>query len=225
MENRFEMFLEILGKFHDCGLLDELVLIGSWCMPFYKKLLSGSGYSPTIRTRDVDFAIPQPAKIKSRADVGAILKDEGFVTDFRQEDGFVRYLHPELIVEFLVPEKGRGTDRPVEIPSIGVNAQALRYLNFLLENTVIAEYEGVRMRVPHPAAYGLHKIIISSRRKEDEKADKDRREALEILNAVMLCGESFVIKKLFSEMPAPWQKKIQKTLEPLDAGDLVSFLS
>ena len=58
MENKFGMFLEILGKFRDSGLLEELVLVGSWCMPFYEKLLSHVGYSPTLRTRDVDFAIP-----------------------------------------------------------------------------------------------------------------------------------------------------------------------
>ena len=57
-------------------------------------------------------------------------------------------MHPELIVEFLVHEKGKGTDRPVKIPPLGVNAQALRYLNFLLENTVTAEYEGILAKVP-----------------------------------------------------------------------------
>ena len=74
MENKFEMFLEILGKFRDSGLLEELVLVGSWCMPFYENLLSHVGYSPTLRTRDVDFAIPKPSAIKSKVELEPSLK-------------------------------------------------------------------------------------------------------------------------------------------------------
>lgn len=78
-------------------------------------------------------------------------------------------MHPELIVEFLVPEKGWGTDKPYPISQFGMNAQALRFLDFLVENTIVSDSDGLRVRLPHPAAFGLHKLIISKRRDTKEK--------------------------------------------------------
>jgi len=40
-----------------------------------------------------------------------MLKDLGFIEDFHRK-GLIRLNHPELIIEFLVPEKGRGRDTP-----------------------------------------------------------------------------------------------------------------
>ena len=33
---QFEIILEILKRFQTAGVLDKLVLIGSWCMYFYR---------------------------------------------------------------------------------------------------------------------------------------------------------------------------------------------
>jgi hypothetical protein len=78
-----------------------------------------------------------------------LLEDLGFVTDFHR-GGYMRLIHPELIVEFLVPERGRGTDRPVRLPRLGINAQALRFLSVLEEHTITATLEGIQVRMPPP---------------------------------------------------------------------------
>ena len=44
--------------------------------------------------------------------------------------------HPELILEFLVPERGKGIDKPYPLPRLGINATTLRFLNFLSCNTI-----------------------------------------------------------------------------------------
>ena len=61
-----ELCLEILGRFHKAGILDNLILIGSWCVYFYKDYFSDVPYvdQTTIKTRDIDFLIDFPAKIK-----------------------------------------------------------------------------------------------------------------------------------------------------------------
>lgn len=171
MEKRYALFLDVLRRFQSAGLLKELVLIGSWCQHFYRSYFTGQRYTPAIRTRDIDFLVPLPVRIKKRFDVVSMLKNEGFVVSFSGDAGYMRLMHPEMIVEFLVPEKGRGSDKPYPLPQLGINAQPLRFLDYLVQNTISIETEGkgIRIKVPHPAAFGLHKLIISTRRKTEEK--------------------------------------------------------
>lgn len=156
MEENYALCRDVLRRFHRAGALDDLVLVGSWCLLFYRMYFAGTSYQPTIRTRDVDFLVPSAKRIKAKADVAALLKDMGFVLSFKGSAGFIQLMHPELIVEFLVPEIGRGREKPVPLPGLGVNAQPMRYLDFLASNTITVTAEDLTIRVPHPAAYGLH---------------------------------------------------------------------
>lgn len=224
MEKRYALCHEVLRRFQDAGILDEFILIGSWCLHFYRDYFSGVRYTPTIRTRDVDFLVPVPFRTKKRVDIADLLKEEGFITTFSGEDGYMKLMHPELIVEFLVPEKGKGTDKPYPLPQIGMNAQALRFLDFLAQNTIVIESEGLRIKLPHPAAFGLHKLIISKRRKSEEKSLKEMREATDVLSALIGKGESNRIKTMFNSMPVSWQKKVVNVLEEAGNDDILRVL-
>jgi hypothetical protein len=35
MQKKYELLLEVLGKLSKAGVLDETIIIGSWCMHFY----------------------------------------------------------------------------------------------------------------------------------------------------------------------------------------------
>jgi hypothetical protein len=141
-------------------------------------------------------------------DVPGLLKDLGFVIGYRGTQGYMKLEHPDLVVEFLSPEKGRGTDKPVSLPQLKVNATALRFLNFLAEDTVKVKVADFHVFLPHPANFALHKLMISQRRQNEDKAAKDRIMALEILNALMRKGEAGKIKTVFGSVPSKWQKKI-----------------
>ena len=136
----------------------------------------------------------------------------------------MKLMHPELIVEFLVPEKGRGMDTAYPLPQIGMNAQALRFLDYLVQNTISIESEGLSLRVPHPAAFGLHKLTISTRRKTEEKSLKERREALNVLTALIRKDELNEIKVMFKRMPIRWRKKVRDVLENIGDKDIISVL-
>ena len=138
--------------------------------------------------------------------------------------GYMRLEHPEIMIEFLVPEKGRGTDKPYPLPHLGVNAQALRFIDFLIQNTIVVESEDFHIRIPHPAAFGLHKLIISKRRKTEEKLLKEMQEALNVLNTLIEQDDSKVIKAMFDNMPVKWRKKILNILEESDNRDIMSIL-
>jgi len=199
-------------------LLKELILIESWCQHFYRSYFAGLRYTPTIRTRDIDFLVPVPFRIKNKVDVEELLRDEGFVVTFSGGAGYMKLMHPDLIVEFLVPEKGKGSDRPYPLPQLSMNAQPLRFLDYLLQNTIRIEAEGLKIKVPHPAAFALHKLIISTRRTKEEKLLKDRKEALAILTVLVRKGDAGEIRKMFEKMPAGWRKRVLDVLT--DTGNV-----
>ncbi|MDP2911532.1 MAG: GSU2403 family nucleotidyltransferase fold protein, partial [Candidatus Omnitrophota bacterium] len=135
-KNQYKLCFEVLRRFNKAGILDGLILIGSWCLYFYKDYFENISYIDisTIRTRDIDFLVPIPARIKKEADIPNLLKDLGFVIEFKGSKGYIKLDHPDLIVEFLVPEKGRGSDKPYRLPQLGMNATPLRFLSFLTDN-------------------------------------------------------------------------------------------
>lgn len=224
MEKRYALFLEVLRRFQAAGLLKELVLIGSWCQHFYRSYFIGLRYIPTIRTRDMDFLVPVPFRIKNKVDVEELLRDKGFVVTFSGGAGYMKLMHPDMIAEFLVPEKGKGSDKPYPLPQLSMNAQPLRFLDYLLQNTICIEAEGLKINVPHPAAFALHKLIISSRRTKEEKLLKDRKEALAVLTALVRKGDEGEIKSMLDRMPSRWRKRVMDVLTETDNIEIMRIL-
>ena len=109
-----EICLEVLRRFHKAGILKDLILVGSWCVYIYKDYFSSNSSieHAALKTRDLDFLIDKPSTLKNRVDIPALLEDLGFVSIFKGHKGYIKLDHPELILEFLVPEKGRGSDKP-----------------------------------------------------------------------------------------------------------------
>lgn len=227
MEKRqSELCLEILRRFHRAGILDDVILIGSWCIYFYKDYFSGIPYidQTTIKTRDIDFLINTPSRIKHNVNIPELLKDLGFVTIYKGSRGYIKLDHPDLILEFLVPEKGRGTDKPIPLPKLGMNAVALRFLSLLADNIIKIKVEDFNLFLPHPVNFALHKLIIFQRRFKEEKAIKDRNTAIEILKALINKGEIGVIKKVFASLVPKWQKKVVKGLEEVKEKETLDIL-
>lgn len=65
-KSQYSLCLEVLRRLEVDGILSDVILIGSWCMVFYKKYFSGYNYAPSIRTRDIDFFVPKPRVITKR---------------------------------------------------------------------------------------------------------------------------------------------------------------
>jgi len=203
----------VLQRLATAGVLEDIVLIGSWCLEGYRSYFDRKTPLTALRTRDIDFLVPRPTHIRRSVDVPGLLAELGFVTDFHR-GGYLRLMHPELIVEFLVPERGRGTSQPVRVPGFKVNAQALRFLNILADRTVMGTVEGVQVRLPHPAAFALHKLLIAPRRQgKPSKQAKDVEAAVAVLEALRAQGETRTIKAQFDAMPRRWQTRIRRTLE------------
>ena len=112
-------------------------------MVFYKEYFAAqpSIDHTVLRTRDMDFLIAAPHKIKIEVDIPSLLEDLGYVRVIETGQGYMKLAHPDLILEFLVPEKGRGMDKPYNLPGLGIKATALRFLDFLTDNTIRVKIE------------------------------------------------------------------------------------
>ncbi len=153
-----------------------------------------------------------------------VLKDLGFVVGFQGREGYIRLEHPDLAIEFLVPEKGRGSNKPVPLKELGINAQPLRYLSPLTQKIIHAEVDGIKISLPHPVVFAFHKLIIATLRKNEDKAAKDVDGALRILKAVLNKGEITVVKIVFDSMLPTWRKKILQCLKKMGEEELLRLL-
>ena len=223
-KSQYDLCVEVLHRLDNAGVLKDIVLVGSWCTLFYKEFFSGKKYMPSLTTRDMDLLIPHPRAIKAKADVAELLKDLGFVVGFTGSQGYIRLEHPQLIVEFLVPERGRGSNKPYSLPQLGLNAQALRFLEFLSQNTITSKVGSVTLTLPHPANFALHKLLVMSRRPKAEKRAKDKEAALRILNALLDSDRSDTIKNAFQAMPKRWQGIAKKQLTDITEEKILEVL-
>jgi len=224
-KNQYDLCIEVLKRLGKADILKDVILIGSWCIPFYKDYFGSIKYPTAIRTRDIDFLVPAPSKTKTKANIPELLKDLGFIIGFKGSEGYIQLEHPDLIIEFLVPEKGRGFDKPCQLPQFGLNAQSLRFPDLLVQDTIKANIEGVEINLPHPANFALHKLIVFQGRTKEEKIIKDRNAAVEILKALIAKGETVTIKHIFNAVIPKWQKKLLKGLEEVGGKEILSILT
>ncbi len=90
-----------------------------------------------------------------------------------------------LDVELLTPVRRRDEPSPVPLPGLKASAMALPFLEYLVEGAlpaVVLYGSGVRVTVPQPARYAVHKLIVAQRRQSDSvKRGKDLMQAQSII--------------------------------------------
>jgi hypothetical protein len=214
-KSQYELCVEVLRRLDSAGVLSDVILVGSWCALFYKDFFGQGRYMVSLKTRDMDLLIPTPSTIKVQVDVAELLKDLGFIIGFTGSKGYIRIEHPDLIVEFLVPERGGGSNKPYPLPELGLNAQPLRFLEFLAQNTIVANVGGLSVRLPHPANFALHKLVVLSRRTKPAKRAKDKDAAMRVFEALISDRQEDSIKRAFSAMPRRWRGMVRKQLTDL----------
>ncbi|MCF7793077.1 MAG: nucleotidyltransferase domain-containing protein [Candidatus Cloacimonetes bacterium] len=213
MKNKNKLFENILLALNKAGILQDIILIGSWVLPVYKYHFSNSAGIPILRTTDIDFLITNPPGIKKKVDVSAILKSLGFEETFSLLNNFTKFSHVDFEIEFLIPKLGRGNDKAIYIEELNVIAQPLRYLNFIQNNTIVMDFGIMKIRVPEPAAFVLMKYLLTIKRKDEKKIAKDLRTANELTDFLLSKSDQRKnLKILFSEMPRKWQRKLMKII-------------
>ena len=189
--SNFPLFLDVLKKFEELGFLDKFILTGSWAYIIYREVYDIP--LPLLRTRDADFIIPGNEKFEE-INLIEILGEEGFDLDRKGDKGYMTFLNPSLNIEFLMHLKGRDRKRPRRIEELNINVQSLRYLNLLEEYSEYVEFSDMEIRIPHPAAFLIQKMLIIHKRKQS-KMERDIRQ---IENLHLFLGNDKEFKKMFS---------------------------
>ncbi len=225
MEEKYELLSTVLKQLQAKGVLDGLVIVGSWCQYYYRILFDNAPEIPLLRTSDIDFLVPNPAKFKTNVDVSALLNQLGFDNDFDHMTGLVKYVHPDLEIQFLTPASGRAKDTPSEIKQLNINAESLTYMQMLQDYKFSMTHKGLMLWLPEPEAYTLHKILISIKRKDMAKKEKDLMAAKSI-GELCLDYETRKerLKTIYVNLPKKWQRTISGVLKEL-SPELFSFLT
>ncbi|MBL7131654.1 MAG: hypothetical protein ISS45_09695 [Candidatus Omnitrophica bacterium] len=198
---------DILKVFADNNLFNEgAQLIGSWCFKLYQKDLGAKNFP--LRTQDIDFLIPAPYRGKEHKNFIKQLEGLGFNCEFKS-NGSLYLWNSELKIEFITTEKGRGTDRAIKIKKLGVSAIPLRFVSLLLDDPITLVEDGIKILVPNPANFCLHKLIIASRRRKIDKSLKDLQQAF----CTSVIVDNYKMRELFNSLPRKWRATIIRMLE------------
>lgn len=153
-------------------------------------------YEELAQTGDMDFASFERLSVALRdkvdenpADILRVLKFDPVPGITDRQIWRWRQSQSEAMVEFLTPAFGDETVKP--LPALGVSAQGLNYLNFLIADpihAIVLYRSGVLVQIPRPERFAIHKLIVADRRRSGPdrlKARQDREQA-EFLISVLL---------------------------------------
>jgi hypothetical protein len=207
-DERSDIFLALLGVFAELGLLSDLILVGSWTHLFFREYLGDPQAVPPIKTTDVDFLVTHPKKERKKVDIPEAIKKLGFLEHYDFVNNTAKYVHDELDLEFLADRIGKGEVNVYDVKPLGIRAHTIRYLSMLQSHVIEVPYRSYTVRVPEPAAYALHKLLINHQRSEKKKT-KDM-DTVRALSEALLKREHERqrLTQVLAGLPDKWKRKI-----------------
>jgi len=206
--------------------LDDIVLVGGWVPMLYRRYAQVSSPHPLLRTMDIDIVVPGRVEDRGRPTIDQLLSGAGYEPRVHpSDDALVKYelASPVTEIEFLTPEIGR-PGRATRSVQRGLTAQALRYLQILLENpvkiriddTICGSDISLTVTVPSPGAFIYQKGLALSpgSRRETHKLAKDLYYILGIVDCPDDVRDSISaeICSFRSRYPARWFDRFVRNL-------------
>ena len=183
-------FLRFIKLLNDNECLEHVILVGSWTESLYQESGLIEGFEPNIKTLDIDFLLKNLKKPSIPVNLIELAKSEGYLVESDYITGATKiYDKQGLEIEFLLSKVGAGVESVLKT-NLGVTAQTLRHMDIITENTMTLEYFDMKINVPTPEAYLIHKMIIN-----DERGIKKEKDRLAVNN---LWG--FIQKDKFEEI-------------------------
>lgn len=219
------------------------LVVGSMAYRTYGSLIGVKLPLAKMMTRGVEFAQAHGISISMDDTTGELLEalqryDETFRPAPNIGDSAIRTTYANaqnFRVDFITSNRASDEvgDRLTTLPSLGgVGAVPLRHIDYLIKDpvrAVILHESGVSIRVPQPARYAVHKMIVSGMRHESgrEKATKDLRQAHDLILAHDLTRRGHDVAEAWIEAwerGPRWREELAKAalrLEP-DARETLS---
>lgn len=168
-QKEFSRFIKLLSD-NDC--LEHVILIGSWAEYVYQESGLLKGFNSNIKTMDMDFLIKNLRKPLPEKNIAALARTEGYLVESDVLTGVTKiYDKAGLEIEFLIGKKGAGVEQALKT-NLGVTAQTLRHMEVIIRNTIEVDYFNMKITVPMPEAYTIHKIVINQDRGLKQKKDQ-----------------------------------------------------
>lgn len=205
------IFWETIGILQTQGVLQNLILIGSWVEYVYYAVSYYEGFRSNFRTMDVDFLIPNIRRQAKKVDLCGIMERHNFLVH-RRMDGLTKFSRGEgpLDVEFISRELGVGQTELYKVENLGILVEGLRHLDLLINHTIELRVRSFAVRVPLPQAYVLHKLIINSKR--GVKKDKDLIAVQELLPFIKKSpGELLKLIEIYNGLTKKERLLVDKT--------------
>lgn len=206
--------------------LDEIVIVGGWVPFLYHRYSQMPSPHPLLRTMDIDVVVPRHVEEHGRPTIDELLSRAGYQARISSLDvPVVKYelASPDTKIEFLTPEIGRPGKAAIAVQR-GLTAQALRYLQILLENTKKIEINdtidgsdiSLVVAVPSPGAFIYQKglTLSPSSRRSSTKVDKDLYYIFNFVDSSRELRDSIPaeINSLRSLYPARWFRNFIENL-------------
>ena len=202
---------QILSKMTEYNLWDSgIEIVGSWCFLIYQKYLPIEKYP--MRTQDLDILIPFPYKGKA-FDFSSFFRELGFEERFNPDGSFF-FSASSLKIEFIAPKGSSKQKGTKHIKELSVNPQFLQFVNMLLTDTIVIRIsQNLKVKLPAPHSFFLHKLLISTRSLRKEKKKKDLMQAIHIGKFILRNPkEKEKLNHQWDSLSKSWRKKIQQSL-------------
>lgn len=203
------------------------VLVGTHAFRSYEGELGlRLSLDQTAMTNDIDIAsfeklslalgervMPSVDEVLSGFDFAPVPSmDTGKVWRWRQSRG-------EALVEFLAPSFDDSEDLR-ELAALGVSAQSLHFLNFIVSEPLPAAAvyrDGILVHIPRPEHFAIHKLIVADRRTDGPDSIKSRKDILqaEILIAILAEDRPGNLVEAYEDAMSrgpQWRKRIDRSL-------------
>jgi len=205
------------------------VVVGTVAFQTYGALLGFVLPSQSVRTADLDIA--QDYGVSVALDDGL---DHAFLDVLRAADPAFKpvpkldpsksaaYRTPDgYAVDVLTTSRGVGEDETSRLTALKTDATPLRFLDFLLRDpvdAVVLHDDGLLVRVPAPARFAVHKLIVSRKRGQgNPKRRKDLEQARMLIHALAQ-DDPFALREAYAEARGrgeTWRKLLDEAVSLL----------
>jgi hypothetical protein len=219
----------IIDAVSDAGLFDRgVVIVGTAAYQMMEPLVGHYLPGSNLMTSDIDLVI---ADLAISAETGESFEtilhraDPSFIgipsLDLRKP--YSRWRTGGIGVDLLTPVLRRTDESPMPLAELEAGAAPLQYLGWLIAqpvSTIALWASGIDVRVPQPARYAVHKLILAQKRNTTsmEKRSKDLDQARTLIE-VLGNSDPFALEDALEDARAQgaegWARPIARSLAEL----------
>ncbi len=149
-------FLEVLADIQP--LTDKVVLVGGWAPTVYFEYLWKNTSTPFL-TEDIDFGLTKEMTVARPLEEQFDLKKYSRKHLHLGKEKPYQLMLGDIPIDFLA-DKSNHDIIAKKILGRGIILNVSQGYNFLLHDSIVVRCEKLNVRVPHPARYILHKILV-----------------------------------------------------------------